>query len=1122
MSGTAKENETESFDVLTAPLGVPTLIEASAGTGKTFSIKHLVLRLVVEEGFSIDRILVVTFTKAATAELSSRIRQHIADADDYLKGTLPAGDVDGILVEQAKRWEEQGIAREEVLRRLGDALARFDSAPIYTIHSFCEKSLRSRAFSASDNFDFDLAESDADFRRTAIEDFERRELDRLQGADPAFLEKLLDADAWDTVLQQLSANPASLAKRVLQSEGEEKAVLERFCREAPAELRALKRQARVRSFDDLLADMYERLTSGATAESFAEAVRGLYDAVLIDEFQDTDPLQFAIFRKLFLEGKAAGKKRSVFFVGDPKQAIYRFRSADLNTYLAARRLIGNTKRLPVNYRSTPRLVQAVNAFFTTGSVLSPFLRSDMTFSPVDSVPTRTGLYRLSESGWSEVPPLEIWQTVRPFENAGDRHEASRRALANDIARVLAEGREGRLCLKAEEGEDAIAEMKTVAGGEEKTLRLRPVEARDIAVLVRNHSDAEDLMPALQALGIRARAVSRDDVFKTEEAAEILLMLRAMNRPGDERLVRAARITRIVGDTETTLENDTEERRTQMRALFENARARWARSGAAAGFAGIFEECRTTERLLPEAGGEQRLTNYAHVIELLHAEGRSFATPAGLLARFEKAIAEAGETPEERIVRLASDANLVSVVTIHSSKGLQYPIVYLPFCEKLGSGKTKKSLVFRTVENGVPELLLSLEPQDPPKSFAKENAQEATRLAYVAMTRAKARLVMSFSMHQRSKKMPDAWHANCKKNAYFSILTGEEESKNIADQTIKDRFEDLARENPGCVALRSIADVAADVPPMLTADEKEESLSVSPSRDVLPAWRTSSFTGIARLISDDGGDEGGCFAPARKPGKSADMLDFPRGTRAGTALHEILEKADFQKMAEESAEPDRLALAHEVLSANMAFASEEDAALAEEAASRMIADVLNSEILPGVRLKDVTPEKRCAEMEFLLKTGSGVTAEGLGAKLAELGYPQPPLESEALEGFLTGFIDLAFEADGRFWVLDWKSNAIAESVREPKDYTQPTMAAEMDRHHYRLQYLLYLVALRRFLRARLGDAWRDDLLGGAVYVFLRGVRAEAKRNARGLQGVVLDRVDPKKIAALDDYLRGEEK
>ena len=642
------------------------------------------------------------------------------------------------------------------------------------------------------------------------------------------------------------------------------------------------------------------------------------------------------------------------------------------------------------------------------------------------------------------------------------------------------------------------------------------------MLVRNHKDADELMPALQALGVRVRASSRQDVFKTREAAEILLMLRAMNRPGDERLVRAARITRIVGDTESALEHDTEERRTQMRVLFESARARWSRSGAAAGFAGIFEKCRTIERLLPEAGGEQRLTNYAHVIELLHAEGRSFATPAGLLARFEKAMAESGEPPEERIVRLASDANLVSVVTIHSSKGLQYPIVYLPFCDRLSTDKTKPSLVYRTVENGVPELLISPEKHDPPESFAREDAQEATRLAYVAMTRAKARLVMSFAMNRRSPKSPDAWHANCKKNAYFSILTGEEESGSISDEAVRKRFAGLAEENPGCAALRSIAEVAENVPPALAADAKNEALGVSPARDVLPAWRTSSFTGIARLMSDDGGEESGFLAPARKPARSADMIDFPRGTRAGTALHEMLEKADFQRMAQEDAEPERRALAREVLGASMAFPSEEDAALAEAAASRMIADVLNAEILPGVRLRDVKPEQRAAEMEFLLKTGPGVTAEGLGAKLAELGYPQPPLESAALEGFLTGFIDLAFEASGRFWVLDWKSNAIAESVRRPEDFTQEAMAAEMSRHHYRLQYLLYLVALRRFLRARLGNSWSDGLIGGAAYVFLRGVRAGVPRTAEGLQGVVLDCVDPKKIAALDDYLRGEEK
>ena len=1151
------------FDVRTAPLTVPTLLEASAGTGKTFSIKHLVLRLVVEEDMPIDTLLVMSFTRAATAELSARIKHHLGEMYGFLTGSIGEDEVDGLLLEQCGLWEARRKAAEEANRedeaaffepqaiaaRIKRSLTRFDKAAIYTIHSFAQKTLTAFAFSSGASLDWTLSDDDTAICQDVVEDFLRRELDRYADS-PALRERLVSGDGWAQKLKALAQHPESLVPRVIltsdvgevasqgTAEGEETEAsaaartpdpidetLTRFVEEAPRAFEAKKAQAGVVTFDDLLVGLWEKLRTDETGR-LAKTIRDAYRGVLIDEFQDTDPLQFAIFRKLFMEGvtREEQKTRALFFVGDPKQAIYRFRSADLNTYLYAGRLIdtiGMRAQLTRNFRSSPALVEAFNRFFSKAPVDSsgPFLRPELGYTQVAASRAKTGLFRRERGVWREAVPLEIWGSFgSPLLNADARRALTAEAIANDIAGLIAAGMKGQAAV-ARDADDTAAEVgraKTSAG---ETVSLRALEARDIAVLVRRRKEIDPIRDALLSRGVRLRMRSQMDVCETPEAADLLLVLRAFNAPGDERVLRAARASRFMGESLSKITADDEAERVALRALFEAGAKKWRRSGVASAFADLMQTTELERRLLKVRGGERMLANYAHLIEVLHEAGRSHPTPAGLIAWFELAMAgKASDEGEKRKLRLESDANVVTGETIHSSKGLQYPIVYVPNGEDFGDGKPEKAAVRRVhVEQSVAQsgmvLELSHTETSAPESEKAESREEMLRLAYVAMTRAAKRLVICVPQMATSKQKSTIWRSTTIKNAFFRILAGNDDPGKQAD--VIAQLEALNDERT--IRLRDIAEVS-EKPIIRLRDavlEAQADLAIAPAKDRYARWRTSSFTAISRMQDEEAeGTVAPYFGVKRRKTPRGDILSFPRGAQAGTCLHAMLEEADFAAFSRSDAEAEREAFARRIIERHLSFPTDAAKEEAVRGASQMLFDVLNAELAPGLRLRNVPAEMRFAELEFLLSLPSGLTADVLGDALGELDpkYAVPGLSREKLTGFLTGFIDLAIAADGRFWVIDWKSNAISDAA---EGYDTPAMAAEMTKHSYRLQYLIYLVALKRFLKARLGRRFDMSMIGGAIYVFLRGVRAD-RTTAVNPQGVVFDPVNPLVIDALDEF------
>lgn len=1127
-------NMRAKFDVATAPLLTPTLLEASAGTGKTFSIKHLVLRFVVEAAIEIDHLLVVTFTKAATSELKVRINAHLSETLAYLEGQLSPEEVEPLILRQVELWHAAGIADQVILGRIENALAHFDDAGIYTIHAFCQRTLDSTAFSSGVGIGMELQQDTSDIVKDVVRDFLRRELDQLTLADRRTLMEGVD---WEAKLETLSSTPAELTPCTWAWEEESssvsdavRAAIERFVQEAPATFKAKKRELGIRTFDDMLLDLYRLVCprQSATEEEqsrsarFRDVVRAHWKGVLVDEFQDTDPIQYAIFEALFLPLEAAenpSARGPVWFVGDPKQAIYSFRAADLNTYFRAReriRQIGTIAALTVNYRSSEGLVSAFNTFW--GHADTAFLRLGLNYTAVEAQPTNTGLWVLENNVWRETKPLEIWAHLdesRPaYKGTPEIEKEMLQSLGLRIVEWIEAGRRGELGIESKTGPFLTG---TAIDRHGREVHLRAVQANDIAILVRTNKQVQGIQKALAKRGVRVRIDSDKNVCKTEEAVELLAILRAFAAPSDAHVLRLARATRLVGDSLARLDaNETygeDTREATVRELFELGAKRWFREGPAPAIERLMSACETCERLLPTAGGEQRLVNYAHLIELLHSAARTISSPAGLVTWLEEAAQKKDSSLAER---LASNANLVTVQTLHKSKGLQYPIVILAYAYSALQAE-RKSAVRRWPDDlgrlGVHFSHRLMEAATEQNLAADE---EAIRLAYVGMTRAAKHLVIPFYAQQKSAKNCSDWYAKTLNNPYFCALLGERR-KTFSTSDVRNAFRALLKD-PG-IDIREIRDTETGEGVelrRLLVEAEPQPLAAAPAQNRWSAWRTSSFTGISRMAEDETSSVGTLYGVTQHPDLSDDILSFPKGAQAGTCLHEILELADFSRMSKEVEFEETLVFCRREIARHLSFSDGEAAELAARGAAHMLRDVLSAELIPGLHLRDVSREARTAELEFLIPIDGNFTAERLADCLRTWGYDLGNLRPEQLKGFLTGFIDLAFFWQGRFYVLDWKSNRIADT---PEGYAQGAMDREMARHLYRLQYLIYLVALRRFLMARLGENWRDDMLGGAIYVFLRGVR-EAGTTPETSQGIVYDPVDPEVIRKLDALFSGE--
>lgn len=1203
------------LDPVEAGLSGTVLIEASAGTGKTYTIATLFLRLLLERRLEVSQILVVTYTRAATAELRERIRRRLFEAVATIDGDAHDDNLTRLFAARAREGQ-LAVDRELLLQALRD----FDQAAIFTIHAFCQHTLSECAFESGTPFERELTEDQAPLLREVALDYfahlayagerelvarlrskhigpdhlallaakavrephmpvlpdapaeaaldtaafqrsldravrlweEEREailgllenaglskqsykpermrgewaraLDRLAGRDPGelpdFLPKLSQRElahaakrkpapthAFFEALDTLCACDAELTQVL---EGRVLALRRQVVDYARHEVGLRRRERGVHSFDDLLHELDAAL-AGEAGDLLARRIAERHPAALIDEFQDTDPVQYRIFRRIYEQPQ--DRRSSLFLIGDPKQAIYGFRGADVFAYMdAARSCTDAVYTLGVNYRTDPCLIRAVGTLF--GSAHRPFLFREIRFEPV--LPKPDARERLSPAGPALqllFVPRDARTTDKNLINKGWGEKHLPELVAGEILHLLHAG---------------------------ATVQDVPIAPRHVAVLCRTNAQAKATQAALAALCVPSVLEGDSSVFDSETAEELSRVLWAVAQPADTRKLGAALATAILGVSGEELHRVRKDE-TGLEPWLDRF-ARWNQTWHERGFVQmlqrVLDDAEVQPRLLSRSDGERRLTDLLHLAELLHeASVQQHLGPLSLLHWFSQARndpeARAKLVAESEQMRLEHDEHAVRLTTVHRSKGLEYPVVFCPFAwSAFGGRDTDVRFHDREDQDRIKLDLGSAAYEAHKQAAQREELAESLRLLYVALTRAKHRCYLVWGRFYKSGGSALAWLLHAGAGRHDDPAELEPRLAKLTDDELRAELGALCSASQGSIGLR---DIRFDRPAAYTPTEQSEG-ELSPrtaSRSHPKGPRMTSFSrltadaaaaapahAVAESAPDHDADAPEAFAretESRAPAAEVTLAAFPSGSRAGSLIHGIYEHIDFQRSdpAELEAQAERFLSLYGV-----------DAALHRDALVRGIAESLQAPLdagAPPLTLSRIARSDRVNELEFTLCTAQGaLSADRLADALRAHGSPAcDPGYSERLRalgfvpqaGFLKGFVDLVFRHDGRFYVADYKSNWLGEHAR---NYRAERMASAMREHHYYLQYHLYVLALHRYLSARLPDYDYDRHMGGVYYLFVRGMSPAHPAGS----GVFFDRPKQALIEALAHALGTE--
>ncbi len=1213
------------LDALTFPLRGSALIEASAGTGKTFTIAALYLRLVLGHGgpdaafarpLTPPEILVVTFTEAATKELRDRIRARLAQAATAF---LQDGPLDDPLLHalRADYPEPEWPAHAQKLRVAAEWM---DEAAVSTIHGWCNRMLREHAFDSGMLFNQVLQADQLELQEEAVRDYWRTFFYALPPEDAACiaawwkspaelrkslknllphvqsldgktacgealggarsaraqqlaalrepfvswcdeLQNMLDEavrakkvhglklqgrhyDAWlqqlrdwcsgkieqpaltDTAWSRLTRaglreawkngdevpdHPALDALETLRDrigclpQGKEQVLAHAACWVA-ARLEAEQQRRAEMGFDDLLTRLHRALHRDGGAR-LADVIRDQFPVALIDEFQDTDPVQYGIFRAIY-HPEAPNAETALVLIGDPKQAIYAFRGADIYTYLEARRAAGRLATLGTNFRSTGDMVAAVNHLFIAAEQREPgegaFLFRTPDGNPLPFLPVAA---RGRDERWvvqgQPQAALTCWWTDEGTE-VGEKEYRQRMALAcaSEIVRLLTLGQDGRAGFLGDDG------------------TLRAVKPQDIAILVNKGVEAEAVREALRDLGVRSVYLSdQENVFRTASAGEVQRLLQACAAPDDGRLVHAALGSAVLGldwqalDRFNTDELHWEEQLERFRAY----RQCWQRQGVLPMLRRLLQDFDVPRRLIGERD-ERQLTDLLHLAELLQQASGLLDGEHALVRFLAEQRQEAAVAADHRQLRLESDAELVKVVTVHKSKGLEYPLVFVPFAA--ACRPVKDSDVPLKWHDAQGNLQVSLRPDAAMLAQAeRERLGEDLRKLYVALTRARFATWIGI-----------APTAEVQRTALGHLIRAD--AQQLAPGQVPAV---LSAAFSGCTAI-AVAPAPQAATQAYRSEQEGLQLAPEPRLPAAPPehwWiasysrlrtgndrsppRTNPDAAVPATAQEDtyreASDVTDAASPQQANAAAGTLHAFPRGAAPGTFLHGLLEWAGRKGFGATAEQPQELAawLTRRCQAPRWA----PHRAALQDWLTRWLDDRLQlARLAPGTSA--VAPRALRAiqpEMEFWLATSHVETREldDLVCTHTLGGVPRARLQPEQLNGMLKGFIDLVFEHEGRYYVADYKSNWLGP---RDDDYTVDAMRDVVLHHRYELQYSLYLFALHRLLRARLAGYDYDRHIGGAVYIFLRG-------HASPTQGLHLERPPRVLMDAMDDLFAGSE-
>ncbi|MFY0639446.1 MAG: exodeoxyribonuclease V subunit beta [Bermanella sp.] len=1174
-------NTMQVLDVTRIALNGVSLIEASAGTGKTYTITSLYLRLVLGhkcDALSPENILVVTFTRAATEELRSRIRSRLRNA--YLTLQQKANDP---LIDEIKSEIDDVPA---ALQKLKDAQQLMDLAAIYTIHGFAQRLLRQNAVESGINGEFELLLDETELLEQAVRDVWRAKVYPLSGdilqlvlsqwktpeqllkdlrsliykhahfhlgekgiagdfdeasqnlqtmqqsfnqtwfADSesfiaqilnhpllhgtyskgvnkrvatiqAYLERPHSIKTKDIIDALTAFTPQGLTKSV--KKGGEPAshflsvlcqslidCVDRFERAKTQKARQLrieylyafrsrldelKQQQQVLSTDDLLSHVNGAL-NGHNRDALLQQIRQQYPVAMVDEFQDTDAEQYQVFQSIYAQ-ESIRQQHALFMIGDPKQAIYKFRGADIFTYIQAKQQVDYQYTLDTNYRSTQNMVSAVNEIFTQHA--HPFIYDDsIPFLKVQANDAADSLVINNE-----VQPALSWVLASDasIQNKSSLNHACAQSCAEQISILL-------------------------SGGQAQTIKVgeNPLLASDVAVLVRNRQQAALVKNSLGLRGISCVYVGQESVFDSEEAEALLALLQGVHSIS-ERQYRNAIAHPTWGlslDDFKHFNQDEHAWEVQLEQLY-LCHEIWQKQGVMAMVMHWLHSRQLPNTWLTLADGERRLTNMMHLAELLQHSSTQVQGMQGLLTWFVQQIMQSKDGAEQKQLRLESDANLVQIITIHKSKGLEYPVVFLPFN---WDGKESSDELF--YDEQAKQLVCDLA-DDFKEQRIQEGLAEEVRLLYVGLTRAASKCYVSIPEVTGNKRLDSNVHLSALQHVLFES----------AQDSRLPKLQQLVNNNKH----------AFEIAPLLstqTVFKQIDNVSELSARifngRVKRDWQLSSFSSLVRNLhapvsprfdlDDDAKAE---VITQDQQALLGGQFSFPRGAHAGNFLHTLLEEIDFTALPEKLDELIQSLLAR--FGIDLFYA---------DAVKPWLHVILNSPLAhhdpsftnQPLSLAALTPSMKKVEMEFYFPVET-LNARDFNQLLNAypcLNFKAHDLDFLQLKGMLKGFIDLTFEWGGQFFILDYKSNHLGNELN---DYGLAAMEQAMAEHRYDVQMVIYTLALHRLLALRLPDYDYDRHIGGGYYLFLRGLD-----ETNGETGQFYNKPDKQLILSLDRLIKGE--
>jgi len=1111
------------------------LIEASAGTGKTYTITHLILRLILK-GVPVRKILVTTFSKAAADELKTRILKLLNDelGKPEADPEMPAGRgkrEDASDPQPPDLFDFAGKQKERFLLQL--AVSSIDEMTVSTIHGFCQKMLREYALISGNGFETELVPDESEYRDRLIRKFCRNRFYGGDAPNDERFEKLQKA-------AKFASEPIDADSAEGESLNERQTLYRDLYRYVRKELQTEKDKDGVISYDDIIRDFDAALQQDDT---LAEMIRSHYQAVFVDEFQDTDRLQYRIFDKCFPKGCP----HLFYMIGDPKQAIYGFRGADIYTYLQAKNTADDQFTLTRNFRSSPGMIEAVNRMFSDGDLEEThetngvFLQKDIPFVSI-------------AAGAPDDFPDESGGSLRLRHYAGTKGECAAR-IVNDVVReiryLLSEGCPMLVWEKPDEDE---------ANGNRKT--PRHLRASDVAILVQKHEQAAEFVKRLNAEGIAASACKSGKIFDTNEAKLMLLLLRCFLHP-DMQSVRGLMLSPFFRFPADDLITDSAGLETLLKQMTEYGRI-WTHSGLPAAFLQFMDTPASDGglsprmRILSEFNGERVITNLIQLMELLYQkESKEHLLPEDVLNSLNLIVngkAESGSASETEDnpdqLRLDRDSASVQILTMFAAKGLEFPVVFVPYPAKTDWKRMQQNEVAYRINTAAqnaktPETILDFGLSDACRTTAKdEEFRNSLRLLYVALTRAS--LVTYLYTQQLAE--PNSYAVNYANSAQGVLLTSHGPSerstgetvvkqlwdsgyftgtKDILPQPPADWWNDLDDGESGENSAFRIKRNGVferhfgrrnGIGPLRKEDARGKLESAEFSGRIQDKWSIMSFSAFHSILNDCADVERETPADlderndalkedigletseetAALPSPDRNLFrDFPHGATVGSMTHKLLENCAGHFDLFASGRQDDPANMEIIENRISAVLRESGFDPEDETMKRQLFDGVSRTLqvpLPkmpdgsgiGVPLSEIRQDRMVAEMEFFLDAPDSLDLERILSILADAASEQArPLvgrESVPLDrnGVLNGIIDLIFEHDGKYYIVDWKTNWLGDS---DADYAPGRIRAAMGNAGYVLQSYLYAAALLRFLRQRGMDY---DAFGGICYVFLRGL------------------------------------